>query len=64
MGSFMEYQREFERLCNCVVGLSPEVILDYHLSGLRADIQRELVVLQPTSISQAIGLVKLLESKL
>ncbi|KAL0438748.1 UNVERIFIED_CONTAM: hypothetical protein Slati_2357800 [Sesamum latifolium] len=33
-GSVLDYQREFEHLCNWVVGLSPETVLDCFLSGL------------------------------
>ncbi|KAL0291649.1 UNVERIFIED_CONTAM: hypothetical protein Sradi_7018500 [Sesamum radiatum] len=62
-GTVTEYQTEFERICNRVVGLSPESILNYFISGLRPDIQRELSILQPSSISQAVGLAKLIEAK-
>ncbi|KAL0399243.1 UNVERIFIED_CONTAM: Retrovirus-related Pol polyprotein from transposon.6 [Sesamum radiatum] len=62
-GSVADFQAEFERLCNRVVGLPPEAILNCFISGLRSDIQRELAVLQPSSISQAVGLAKLLEAK-
>lgn len=59
-----DYQKEFERICNRVVGLSPTTILDCFVSGLRWDIKNEIALLQPTTISQAIGLAKLIESKL
>ncbi|XP_050895481.1 uncharacterized protein LOC127102109 [Lathyrus oleraceus] len=58
-----DYQREFERLCNRVNGLSPTAIIDCFVSGLKNHIQNELAIHQPTSISQAIGLAKLIESK-
>ena len=58
-----DYQREFERLCNRVNGLSPTAIIDCFISGLKNHIQNELAIHQPTSISQAIGLAKLIESK-
>lgn len=61
--SVADYQHEFERLCNRVTGLSPIAIVDCFVSGLKFHIQSELVVHQPTSISQAIGLAKLIESK-
>ncbi|KAK4416013.1 hypothetical protein Salat_2708700 [Sesamum alatum] len=63
-GPFANFLLKFERLCNRVVGLSPEATLDYFLFGLRPEIQRELVVLHPTSISQAISLARLIDSKL
>ncbi|KAL0438992.1 UNVERIFIED_CONTAM: Retrovirus-related Pol polyprotein from transposon.6 [Sesamum latifolium] len=62
-GSLSDFQAEFECLCNRVVSLPPESVLNCFISGLRADIQHEMVVFQPSSISQAIGLAKLLEAK-
>lgn len=57
------YQKEFERLCNRVIGLPANAILDF-ISGLRSDIQYEMALLQPASISHATGLAKLIESKI
>lgn len=57
------YQAEFERLCNRVHDLSPPALLSCFISGLRPDIQRQVTVLQPTTISQAMALAKLVESK-
>ncbi|KAL0405094.1 UNVERIFIED_CONTAM: hypothetical protein Slati_3823300 [Sesamum latifolium] len=62
-GLVAEFQVEFERVCNGVVVLPLEAILNCFLSGLHADIQRELAVLQPSSLSQAFGLARLVESK-
>lgn len=58
-----EYQKEFERLCNRVHNLPPNAILDCFISGLRSEIQHEIAIICPTTISQAIGLAKLLKSK-
>lgn len=63
-GIVSDYQREFERLHNCVIGLPHNAILDCFISGLRFEIQYELANLHPTTISQAIDLAKLVESKL
>ena len=57
------YQTEFERLSNCVIGLPPEALLNCFLSGLRQDIQQELSILRPHTITHAIGLAKLIEDK-
>ncbi|GJS84533.1 ty3-gypsy retrotransposon protein [Tanacetum coccineum] len=57
------YQTEFERLSNCVIGLPPEALLNCFISGLRLDIQQELAILRPYTITQAIGLAKLIEDK-
>ncbi|XP_019459949.1 PREDICTED: uncharacterized protein LOC109359708 [Lupinus angustifolius] len=63
-GSVAEYQRQFEKLCNRIWGLSPEIILNCFLSGLIPEIRRELAVLRPTHIADALGLAKLVESKI
>nr|GEZ58679.1 hypothetical protein [Tanacetum cinerariifolium] len=61
--SVTAYQTQFERLSNCVVGLPPEALLNCFVSGLREDIQQELAILRPHTITQAIGLAKLIEDK-
>ena len=58
------YQTEFEKLSNCVIGLSQESSLNCFISGLRVDIQQEIAIHKPQTISQAIGLAKLIEDKL
>ncbi|KAL4570350.1 hypothetical protein LXL04_026002 [Taraxacum kok-saghyz] len=57
------YLTEFERLSNCITGLPPDALLNCFLSGLRTDISQELAVIRPTTITQAIGLAKLIEDK-
>lgn len=59
-----DYQKDFERLCNRINGLPQNAILDFFISRLKAEIQNELAILQPTSISQAIGLAKLVDTKI
>lgn len=60
-GSIIDYQASFEKLGNQVVGLSHEDILNCFISGLIPEIQNELAIHKPVSISQAIGLAKLIE---
>jgi len=59
-----DYQSRFKKLCNCVVGLTYDIILNCFISGLQPEIRRELSILNPYSVSQAIGLAKLIEDKL
>nr|GEY20495.1 transposon Ty3-G Gag-Pol polyprotein [Tanacetum cinerariifolium] len=61
--SVTAYQTQFERLSNYVVGLPPEALLNCFVSGLREDIQQELAILRPHTITQAIGLAKLIKDK-
>lgn len=59
----MDYQQQFKSLTNRVDGLQPTALLNCFIFGLRSDIQREIAVLQPTTLPQAIGMAKLLEAK-
>ncbi|KAL0357390.1 UNVERIFIED_CONTAM: hypothetical protein Scaly_1424700 [Sesamum calycinum] len=61
-GTVAKFQLAFETLSNQVLSFPPDARLDCFLSGLRSNIQRKLAVFQPTSMSQAIGLAKLLDS--
>ncbi|KAL4581954.1 hypothetical protein LXL04_006488 [Taraxacum kok-saghyz] len=58
------YQADFEKTSNCVVGLTPDALLNCFLSGLRGDIQNEIALHKPTTLHQAYGLAKLIEDKL
>src|SRR4051812_43459465 len=60
----VEYQTQFEKLGNQVVGLSRDVILNCFISSLTPEIQSEIAIHKPVSISQVIGLAKLIESKI
>ncbi|KAG8363612.1 hypothetical protein BUALT_Bualt19G0040600 [Buddleja alternifolia] len=62
--SVSKYQASFERLCNCVVGISDDAIFNCFISGLRWDIQQELAVLRPQTIMNVIGPAKLIEAKI
>nr|KYP47049.1 hypothetical protein KK1_031354 [Cajanus cajan] len=64
VGSVADYQDAFEKLSNQVYGLSSTSLLNCFISGLSPAIKRELVILQPQSITQAMGLAKLIEDKL
>ncbi|MCH96843.1 hypothetical protein A2U01_0017833, partial [Trifolium medium] len=60
----IDYQQQFETLSNRVVGLSHTSLLNCFISGLRKDIQHELTILKPSSLTQAIDLAKLVEAKI
>lgn len=63
-GSVSAYQAQFEKLGNRVLGLPTDAILNCFISGLTPDIRNEIAIQKPHSISQAIGLAKLIEAKL
>ncbi|GJS51779.1 ty3-gypsy retrotransposon protein [Tanacetum coccineum] len=62
--SVTEYQRLFEKICYRVSSLAPSSILNCFISRLKYEIQRELKLLKPTTITEAIGQAKLIEDKL
>ncbi|GJT96586.1 ty3-gypsy retrotransposon protein [Tanacetum coccineum] len=61
--SVTEYQWLFEKICNRVPSLAPSSILNCFISRLKYEIQRELKLLKPTTIIEAIGQAKLIEDK-
>lgn len=60
----IEYLSEFERLANCITGLSPLVLLSCFIFGLSPEIQWEVQAFQPISLPQAISLARLQEDKI
>jgi hypothetical protein len=58
-----EYYREFNALANRVYGVSTEAFLDCFLSGLQADIRRDVIALSPANLPKAFALAKLFEEK-
>lgn len=56
----MEYRLQFETLSTRIYGLA---LMNCFLSSLRLDIQREITVLRPYYLTDAIGLAKLVEAK-
>jgi len=58
------YLSEFEALANRVIGLPAPFVLSYFISGLNPAIQREVQVMQPHSLVQAISFVRLHEEKM
>nr|DAD41876.1 TPA_asm: hypothetical protein HUJ06_016199 [Nelumbo nucifera] len=62
--SVTDYQSCFETICNRIDDLSPQTILNCFISGLKSEIQRELAVVKPTTISSALSFAKLREDKL
>jgi hypothetical protein len=63
-GSVADYQSSFERLGNRVLGLPHDALLNCFISVLIPEIRHELAIQRPFSISQAIGLAKLIEAKI
>ena len=60
----MVYLSEFEALANRVIGLPTPFVLSCFISGLSPAIQREVQVMQPQSLTQAVSFARLHEEKL
>lgn len=58
----MDYQSQFVSLANRINNLSPDSQLNCFLPGLKPEIYRELTILRPYNLADAIGLAKLVES--
>ncbi|KAH7676680.1 Acid proteases protein [Dioscorea alata] len=58
------YLHEFECLSTRVTGLSQSSLLNCFLSGLKDEIQRELYILKPEDLHDAVGMAKLVEDKI
>ncbi|XP_043714700.1 uncharacterized protein LOC122663059 [Telopea speciosissima] len=63
MGTVAEYQSRFEALSNKVSGIPEPFLISFFISGLKPDLNRELLVAQPTSLVHAISLARLYEEK-
>lgn len=55
------YQEKFEELANKTTGLSEEFFISCFVSGLKEEIKGGVVMFQPRTISQAMGLARLQE---
>ena len=62
--SVTAYLSEFESLANRIVDLPAPLILSCFISGLNPAIRREMQVLQPISLAQAVSYARLQEEKL
>ena len=58
-----KYLQDFECLSTRISGLNSNNLLNCFLSGLRDDIQRELFLLKPPSLHEAMGMARLVEDK-
>lgn len=64
VGSVAEYQRQFEILSNKVTGVSEEHLLGTFISGLKDELAFEVSSFMPRTLTQAMRLARLQESKI
>lgn len=62
--SIANYIEEFETLSARTPGLTPDNLLNRYIAGLKDDIHRELVLLNPQTLSHAMGMSRIAEQKL
>jgi hypothetical protein len=62
-GTVAEYYLQFTSLANGVYGLSNDALVDCFISGLNAEIRRDVLIHTPTSIVIAVSLAKVYEEK-
>ncbi|GJU34995.1 ty3-gypsy retrotransposon protein, partial [Tanacetum coccineum] len=59
-----QYQSEFEKLMNRVTNISDDLLISFYVSGLKPNLQRELLVSKPTSLGDAFSLARVTEARL
>nr|KYP59153.1 Retrovirus-related Pol polyprotein from transposon 17.6 [Cajanus cajan] len=62
-GTIFDYYMKFMSLANRSIGLPDEALLKCFLSGLHAEIRRDVIVQTPTSLIRAVALAKLYEER-
>ncbi|GKA21453.1 ty3-gypsy retrotransposon protein [Tanacetum coccineum] len=63
-GTVAQYHSEFEKLMNRVTDISKNLLISFYVSGLKPNLQRELLVAKPTSLGDAFSLARVTEAGL
>ncbi|GJY58212.1 hypothetical protein Tco_0458104 [Tanacetum coccineum] len=64
IGTVAQYQSEFEKLMNRVTNISENLLISFYVSGLKLNLQRELLVAKPTNLGDAFALARVTEARL
>ncbi|GKC58609.1 ty3-gypsy retrotransposon protein, partial [Tanacetum coccineum] len=59
-----QYQSEFEKLMNRVTDISENLLISFYVSGLKPNLQWELLVAKPTNLGDAFALARITEARL
>ncbi|GJY56469.1 hypothetical protein Tco_0455584, partial [Tanacetum coccineum] len=59
-----DYQREFKKLMNRVTYIKDLLLISFYISGLKLNLQRELLVSKPTTLSDAFSLARIIKARL
>nr|GEV69837.1 hypothetical protein [Tanacetum cinerariifolium] len=63
-GTVAQYQGEFEKLMNRVTDISETLLISFYISGLKPNLQRELLVAKPATLREVFALVRVMEARL
>ncbi|GKB72612.1 retrotransposon-related protein [Tanacetum coccineum] len=63
-GMVAQYQEEFEKLMNRVTDISETLLISFYISGLKLNLQRELLVAKPATLGEAFALARVTEARL
>ncbi|GKB01143.1 hypothetical protein Tco_0829187, partial [Tanacetum coccineum] len=58
LGTVEDYQREFEKLMNRVMDIPDSLLIAFYISGLKLNLQHELLVSRPTTLGNAFSLAQ------
>ncbi|GJR48265.1 hypothetical protein Tco_1316368 [Tanacetum coccineum] len=62
LGTGEDYQREFEKLMNRVTDIPDSLLISFYISGLKLNLQYELLVSRPTTLGDAFSLARITEA--
>ncbi|GJR60243.1 hypothetical protein Tco_1502405 [Tanacetum coccineum] len=62
LGTVEDYQREFEKLVNRVTNIPDSLLISFYISGLKLNLQHELLVSRPTTLGDAFSLARIIEA--
>ncbi|GKB37111.1 hypothetical protein Tco_0882053, partial [Tanacetum coccineum] len=62
LGTVEDYQREFEKLMNSVTDIPDSLLISYYISGLKLNLQHELLVSRLTTLDDAFSLARIIEA--
>ncbi|GJV01698.1 class II heat shock protein [Tanacetum coccineum] len=63
LGTVEDYQRVFEKLINRVTDIPDSLLISFYISGLKLNLQHELLVSRPTTLSDAFSLACITEAR-
>ncbi|GJR90373.1 ty3-gypsy retrotransposon protein [Tanacetum coccineum] len=63
-GTVAQYQGEFEKLMNRVTDISETLLISFYISGLKPNLQRELLVAKPATLGEVFALARVTKARL